>query len=46
MKYATIVDLIEFWAMESMGVQVKSCVCDEDRSTQVEREEAKIIEEL
>ena len=44
-RYATPVDLTKFWAMESMGVQVKPCVCDEDRLTQVEREEARIIEE-
>ena len=44
-RYTTSVDLTDFWAMESMGVQVKPCVCDEDGLTQVEREEAKIIEE-
>ena len=44
-RYATPVDLTEFWAMESMGVQVKPCVCDEDGLTQLEREETKIIEE-
>ena len=44
-RYATPVDLTEFWAMESMGVQVKPCVCDEDGLTQVEREETKVIEE-
>ena len=44
-KYATPVDMTDFWAMESMGVRIKPCVCDADKLTLVEREETKVIEE-
>ena len=43
-KYATPVDLTDFWTTETMGVQVKPCVCDADKLTQAERDEAIIIE--
>ena len=42
-KYATPVDLSDFWKTESMGVEVKACVCEADKLSQVEREEAEII---
>ena len=42
-KHATPVDLSDFWKTESMGVEVKPCVCEADRLSQVEREEAEII---
>jgi hypothetical protein len=38
------VDLAEFWIAESMGVEVKSCVCEADKLSQVEREEEIMIE--
>ena len=43
-KYATPVDLTDFWKTETMGVQVKPCVCEADKLSQVEREESEIIE--
>lgn len=42
-KYATPVDLSDFWKTESMGVEVKPCVCEADKLSQVEREEAEAI---
>ena len=44
-KYAVPVDLTDFWTTESMGVNVKGCVCSTDKLSQVERDEAKIIED-
>ena len=44
-KYASPVDLTDFWTTETMGVAVKPCVCNADKLTQTEREEAKLIEE-
>ena len=44
-KYASPIDLTDFWTTEAMGVAVKPCVCDTDKLTQAEREEAKLIEE-
>ena len=44
-KYASPRDLIDFWTTETMGVAVKPCVCNADKLTQTEREEAKLIEE-
>ena len=43
-KYTTPVDMTDFWAMESMGIKIKPCVCDTDKSTNIEREETKVIE--
>lgn len=43
-KYASPVDLTDFWTTETMGVAVKPCVCDADKLTQTEREEAELIE--
>lgn len=40
-KYASPIDLTDFWTMETMGVAMKPCVCDAG----TEREEAKLIEE-
>ena len=42
-KYATPIDLSDFWKTESMEVEVKPCVCEADKLIQVEREEAEII---
>lgn len=44
-KYASPIDLTDFWTTETMGVTVKPCVCDADKLSQTEREEAKLIEE-
>ena len=41
----TSVDLTEFWTTESMGVEVKPCVCEADKLSQVEREEKIMIEQ-
>ena len=42
-KHSTPVDLTDFWTTETMGVNVKPCVCDTDKLSQVEREEAEVI---
>ncbi|XP_028419079.1 uncharacterized protein LOC114544723 [Dendronephthya gigantea] len=44
-RYETPVDLAEFWTTESMGVEVKPCICEADKLSQVEREEKIIIEQ-
>ena len=44
-KYASPIDLTDLWTTETMGVAVKPCVCNADKLTQTEREEAKLIEE-
>ncbi|XP_022777948.1 uncharacterized protein LOC111319437 [Stylophora pistillata] len=44
-KYSSPIDLTSLWTTETMGVAVKPCVCDADKLTQAEREEAKLIEE-
>lgn len=41
--YATPVYLTDFWKTEAMGVEVKPCICDADKLSQIEREEAEII---
>ena len=33
----------DFWKTEAMGVEVIPCVCEADKLTQAEREEAEII---
>ena len=38
------VEMNEFWSTESMGVEIKPCMCETEKLTQVEREEGKIIE--
>ena len=43
-KFATPVDLTDFWTTESMGVEGKSCLCEPDELSQIEREEKLIIE--
>ena len=43
-QYAVPVDLTDFWTTESMGVQVESCSCEQDKLSQVEREEKIVIE--
>ena len=40
--YATPIDMSAFWKTEAMGVEVKPCVCDADKISQVEREESEI----
>ena len=42
-KYAMPVDLSDFWKTETMGVEVKPCICEADKLSQVEREEAEVI---
>ena len=42
-RYAVPVDLTDFWSTETMGVQVKPCVCEADNMTQADREEEEII---
>ena len=37
------VDLSDFWKTETMGVEVKPCICEADKLSQVEREEAEVI---
>ena len=44
-KCASPIDLTDFWTTESSGVPVKSCFCDAEKLTQLEREEAKLTEE-
>ena len=44
-RYATPVNLSEFWTTEAMGVEVKPCVCEADNLRPIEREEKRIIEE-
>ena len=44
-KYATPVDLTDFWSTEAMGVEIKPCVCDGDKLTQTERQETRIMDE-
>ena len=39
------IDLTDFWTTESMGVADQFCFCDAETLTQIEREEAKLIEE-
>ena len=43
-KYAMPIDLTDFWTTESMGIQIKSCMCEPDKLSQVEHEEKLIIE--
>lgn len=42
-SFAAPVELSQFWRTETMGVEVKPCVCGADKLTQIEREEAEII---
>ena len=35
---------VDFWTTESMGVQIKLCMCEPDKLSQVEHEEKLIIE--
>ena len=44
-RYATLVNLSEFWTTEAMGVEIKPCVCEADNLSPIEREEKRIIEE-
>ena len=44
-KFATPVDMTEFWSTESMGVSVKPCFCEPQRLSPIERKEAKVIED-
>ena len=44
-KLETPVDMTDFWTTESMGVSVQPCNCEAGKLSQVEWEEAKIIEE-
>ena len=40
---ATPLDVSDFWKTEAMRVEVKPCICEADKLTQAEREEAEII---
>ena len=42
-SYAAPVDLSIFLKTEAMGVEVKPCVCEADKVSQIEREEEEII---
>ena len=42
-RFAAPVEMSDFWKTEAMGVEVKRCVCEADKLTQTEREEAEII---
>ena len=44
-RFATPVDLSDFWTTETMGVMVKPCVCDADKLSQTERKERRMIED-
>ena len=44
-KFLSPVDITDFWKTESMCVDVKPCVCEADKLSQIEREEAKIIKD-
>ncbi|XP_046863136.1 uncharacterized protein LOC124456869 [Xenia sp. Carnegie-2017] len=44
-RYPEAVDLSEFWATEAMGVTVKPCTCEAEKSSQSEREEKQVIEQ-
>ena len=44
-KLETPVDMKDFWTTESMSVSVMPCSCEAVKLSQIEREEAKIIEE-
>ena len=44
-KFATPVDMTEFWSTESMGVSVKPCFCEPENLSLIERKEAKVIED-
>ena len=44
-KFSSPVDITDFWKAESICVDVKPCVCEADKLSQIEREEAKIIED-
>ena len=43
-KYTSPVDLTDFWTTEAMGVAITPCLCPANKLSQIEREEAKIIE--
>jgi len=42
-RLATPVDVSDFWKTEAVEVEVKPCICEADKLTQAEREEAEII---
>ena len=44
-KYQVPVSLTDFWTTETMGIEVKPCVCGLDKLSQIEREEKALIEE-
>ena len=44
-QLATPVDIPDFWRTEVMGVEAKPCLCDANKLTLMEREEAEIISE-
>ena len=44
-KHAAVVDLTDFWTIETMGVAAKPRDCNAAKVSQTEREEARIIED-
>ena len=44
-KVPTPIDMTDFWTTETMGVAAKSCACQADKLSPIERREAKIIED-
>ena len=44
-KYQVPVTLTDLWTTETMGVEVKPCICGLDKLSQIEREEKALIEE-
>ena len=44
-KLTTPVDMTDFWTTETMGVSIKPCYCDAGKLTQIELQEARIIED-
>lgn len=44
-RYETPVDLADFWTTESAVVEVKPCICEADKLSQIKREEKIIIEQ-
>ena len=44
-KFSSPLDITDFWKTESMGVDVKPCLCEAYKLSEIEREEAKIFED-
>ena len=44
-KFSSPGDITDFWKTETMGVDVRPCVCEADKLSEMKRKEAKIIED-